>query len=74
VWQPTAGGSIIRAGDYVRTQDIVVAAGAESLRRVPIFSNVALHQKTCQSESTRSKPAASIIDFKECRHVTTEAL
>jgi acetyl-CoA C-acetyltransferase len=27
------------------TQDIVIAAGAESMTRVPMFSNIALHQK-----------------------------
>ncbi len=37
------------------TQDVVIAAGAESMTRVPMFSNVALHEKAGIGEGPSSR-------------------
>jgi acetyl-CoA C-acetyltransferase len=50
------------------TQDIVIAAGAESMTRVPMFSNVALHQKAgigVDPFSERIKQRFSVDNFSQ---------
>jgi acetyl-CoA C-acetyltransferase len=50
------------------TQDIVIAAGAEGMTRVPMFSNVALHQKAgigVDPFSERIKQRFSVDNFSQ---------
>ena len=50
------------------TQDIVIAAGAESMTRVPMFSNIALHQKAgigADPFSDRIKQRFGVDDFSQ---------
>ena len=50
------------------TQDIVIAAGAEGMTRVPMFSNIALHQKAgigADPFSDRIKQRFGVDDFSQ---------